>query len=365
MTIDSLVAKLLLTYNLGNSGGPVFDASTGEVVGHTVSTQSAVAEATIGDIEKWETEFLSSSKNFADALEIINPHLTQKKHSDPSYRVHPKFCRTLSGKPNGGALFLNTTFVCPDDIAPNRTLQPPNTYCAVFNRHKWNSPDVVHRNLTGRIDRVYLFTRPLASTVREIAGSVLVIRLAGPSDAFKEPRPDSKFIIRGGESQFEFSFEGLAHESTTSSSLVVHSFTVDLSTEAKNGRIPLVGHNASSTLANWTHVRLEQPADNQPNSTGLELTFHRAAFTFPVDKRWPSNRPDITDDVADRNLEWPAEEFRFATTVGANPGHIQRDEVQASTPTVSGGRAFVWTAPIDRIWTNPDQPVAIPETTYS
>lgn len=151
----------------GNSGGPVFDGLTGKVVGHTVSTQSAVSESSVTDIENWEKEFLINSHNYRDAFETINPYLARKHPQDPTYRVHPKFYRTLSGNPGGGALFLNTTFVYPGDISPNGVLQPPDTYQAFFNRHRWDSLDVVFRNSTGRIDRIYIFTRPLASIVAE------------------------------------------------------------------------------------------------------------------------------------------------------------------------------------------------------
>ncbi len=151
----------------GNSGGPVFDGLTGKVVGHTVSTQSAVSESSITDIENWEREFLINSPNYKKASELINPYLARKHPHDPTYRIHPKFHRTLSGEPGGGALFLNMTFVCPGDVGPNGVLQPPDTHQAVFNRHRWDSRDVVFRNLTGRIDRIYIFTRPLSVLVAE------------------------------------------------------------------------------------------------------------------------------------------------------------------------------------------------------
>jgi len=109
-----------------------------------------------------------------NAAKIINPHLAREHPQDPAYRVHPKFCRTLSGNPDGGELFLNTTFVCPGDIGPNGISQGLDTYQAVFNRHRWDSLDVVFRNLTGRIDRIYIFTRPLALIVTECKTHFLI-----------------------------------------------------------------------------------------------------------------------------------------------------------------------------------------------
>ena len=108
-----------------------------------------------------------NSPNYKKAAETINAYLARKYPQYPTYRVHPKFYRTLSGEPGGGALFLNTTFVCPGDVGPNGVLQPPDTHQAVFNRHRWDSRDVVYRNLTGRIDRIYIFTRPLSVLVAE------------------------------------------------------------------------------------------------------------------------------------------------------------------------------------------------------
>lgn len=151
----------------GNSGGPVFDCVTGKVIGHTVSTQCAVSEACPADIEAWSEDFLKNSQNYRKATDIINPHLAQEYPDDQGFRVSPKFHRTLSGEPNGGALFTNVTFVCPGDIAANGKMQPLDTHQAVFNRHRWNSTDVVFRNLTGRIDRIYLFTRPLSLIANE------------------------------------------------------------------------------------------------------------------------------------------------------------------------------------------------------
>lgn len=140
---------------------------TGKVVGHTVSTQSAVSEACTADIEAWSEELLKSSQNYKNATDIINPYLAQQHPEDSGLRVYPKFHRTLSGEPSGGSLFTNITFICPEDITPTGNLQPHGTHQAVFNRHRWDSTDVVFRNLTGRIDRIYLFTRPLSLIASE------------------------------------------------------------------------------------------------------------------------------------------------------------------------------------------------------
>lgn len=120
--------------------------------------------------------------------------------------------------------------------------------------------------------------------------------------------------------------------------------------------IPQACLSAPLGLAAWTSIRLSQPISNPPARIGLELTIRKPPFAFPVDKSWPPNRPDITDDPKDEGMEWPAEEFRFATTVGYSAEATQRDEVQPIEPVVMrDGGVFEWVANIDRVWRDPGQ----------
>lgn len=64
----------------------------------------------------------------------------------------------------------------------------------------------------------------------------------------------------------------------------------------------------------------------------------------------------MTGDPADRGLEWPAEDFRFATSVGCGGEPTQRDELQPAAPVMeNGGGVWAWVAGIDRVWRDPGQ----------
>ena len=335
----------------------MIDATTGKVVGHTTSTQSAVSEASMEDIQSWEDEYLSHSKNFKVAAETINAQLAQMKPGDPTFRVHPKFLRTLSGGPSGGALFLNTTFICPGDIGPNRILQPPDIYNAVFNRHKWDSTDVIFRNLTGRIDRNFIFTSPFASLINNFPGSKILLKLVGKKGVFREPSFCSVVHILAGDAVWEIPLKSCAIERChTSAALAIRTYSIDIPFEATEGHT-LSFYDTSVRLTDWIDFSIEQPVENPPDLVGIELIIRRDPFPFPVNQSWPPNRPDITANPKDHGLKWPAEEFRFATAVGINTGATQRDVPQPAAPTMNKvGERFLWKAPIDRVWTNPSQP---------
>ena len=50
----------------------------------------------------------------------------------------------------------------------------------------------------------------------------------------------------------------------------------------------------------------------------------------------------MTDDLRDRGLEWPAEEFRFATSVGASEELTQGGERWRVAPVVGRGGGNGW-----------------------
>lgn len=341
----------------GNSGGPVFDGTTGNIVGHTVSTQSAVSEATRSDIRSWEETFLIDSSNYNLTERTINPYLAQKRPNDPDYRIHPKFYRTLSGNPHGGALFQNTTFICPDDLGPNHVRLQDDSYQAVFNRHRWDSRDVVFRNLTGRIDRVVIFTRPLASIIQDFPGSTLVINIIGQVGHFQEPKPDSNAFITVGTAEWKIPLGILKMEANLTVGSVTYRSTINLSAIANEGMIPLDCLKTPTGLAKWSKFRLEQATHNPPISIELDVIIRKARFSFPVDQSWPPDRPDVTKNPEDQNMEWPAEDFHISTTVGTNVGATQKDNIQPPAPSMTtNGGAFGWEALIDRVWANPNQP---------
>ena len=316
-----------------------------------------MSESTVEDIENWEKEFLHNSKNYEYTLQTINPYLASEKPNDRSYRIHPKFYRTLSGNPNGGSLFLNATFICPGDIGPHKIQQPLNTYNAVFNRHKWDSLDVIFRNLTGRIDRIYIFTRPLRSLVHEFATLSLSVQFSGGQGKLQRPDPGSNLVIEAGKVELKLSLLDVIGESAPSSAVGTYSLLLDLSAAALRDEIDLGRLDNFPGLAHWTHIRLEQPVQNPPGLVRLEFIIRRAPFPFPVDQNWPPDRPDVTENPKDQDLEWPAEEFRFCTAVGSSARTTQEHNTQPHPPKeVSDDKVFVWIAPIDRVWGDPSHP---------
>ena len=343
LCFDSECALIL---RQGNSGGPVFDGLSGKVVGHTASTQNAVSEATLDAIKNWEEEFLPLSENYQIVGKVVNPRLAAQKPQDSSYRVHPKFHRTLSGSPSGGDMFSNTTFICPNDIGPNGVLQLSEVYQAVFNRHKWDSPDVIHRNLSARIDRIDLFTKPLRSIIQEHPNSTLGITVAGTQSTFKEIDYDSSVIITTETGEWKIPLASPGQELAISPGTVAREFIVDLSGFFDSGTFHA---SCTSSLADWAALRLQQPIHNPPEFIKLNLVIRRAEFSFPIKPCWPPNRPDITE--TGKKLEWPTETFHFSTTVGYSRATTQNGDPQPCLMRDMIGGGSVWEAPIDRIWT--------------
>jgi len=72
----------------------------------------------------------------------------------------------------------------------------------------------------------------------------------------------------------------------------------------------------------------------------------------------------VTDDPGDAGLEWPAEEFRFATCVGWG-GEVGRGDQDQDQGLCGGsvlgcggegeGEVWSWVADIDGVWRDPGQ----------
>ena len=351
-----VVPHRVLISRLGNSGGPVFDTATGDVVGHTSSTQDAVAESEASDIESWAEEYARESKNYAIAGDI-NRLLEKQEPDNRFYRIHPKFLRTLSGKPRSSPLIRCATNVCPGDIGPNNVMQAPGKYQAVFSRHHFDSKDVFLRNVTARVDRSAIFMTPLNVLINDFENVRLTLMLAGKAGTFQEPGAKSTLSITSNATNWNINGPHFHKNNGPSipSSIDVWSASLDIA--AIPDDIPTAFLDAPRGLIAWTGVRLEQPIQNPPLMVVLNLAIRRKRFPFPVNKSWPYGRPDVTDDPVDRALEWPEETFEFATTAGETTGVLQRGgcDVSASGCTYEHGR-WVWKAPLDRVWTNPRQP---------
>ena len=340
----------------GNSGGPVFDASTGYVVGHTSSTQNAVAESEAKNLESWAEEYASESNNYVLAKDI-NRLLEKQEPDSRFYRIHPKFLRTLSGKPHDSPLISCVTNVCPGDIGPNRVVQASGMYQAVFSRHPFNTKDVFLRNVTARVDRSAIFMTPLNILLNDYDNVTLTVGFAGKVSAFQKPEANSTLSITSNAT--DWNIKNLHFDKDTrsgiSSSTDMWSATLDLA--AIRDEIPAAFFNASRGLITWTDVHLEQPIPNPPLMVGLNLIVRRKRFPFSINKSWPPDRPDVTDDPADGGLEWPEEKFEFVTTAGKTTGVLQKggwEESECEDGDEPG--RWIWKVPLDRVWTNPTQP---------
>ena len=345
----------LITSQSGTSGGPVFDAATGYVVGHTSSTQNAVAESEAEAIESWAEEYARESNNYVLTGEI-NRILEKQDPDSRFYRIHPKFLRTLSGKPHDSRLISCATNICPGDIAPNRTMQVTGKYHAVFSRHRFDTKDVYLRNVTARVDRSAIFMTPLNVLIKDFDNVTLTVRLAGRPAAFQKPDINSTLSITSKAANWNIKSTAFHKDTRQSfpSNTDVWSATIDL--VAIRDIIPTAFLNATQGLVTWTDLRLEQTIQNPPLMVGLNLSVRRKGFPFPVDKSWPPDRPDVTNDPADEGLEWPEETFEFATTAGETTGVLQHGGCGISSG--EGGdvtRRWLWKVPLDRVWTDPRQ----------
>ena len=342
-----------LTYAIGNSGGPVFDANTGFVVGHTSSTQDAVSESDVVAIECWADQFAIHSKNYTNAAEI-NALLENQEPDNKLYRVHPKFLRTLTGKFRGSPLIKCTTNICPGDLGPGKELQASGRYTAVFSRHQFESKNVYMRNATGRVDRSAIFMTSLNVLLRDYDACVLIIRFVGKTTTFRKPDTGSSVIITIGAADWVTRNSDF-HKEGSPAGHDAWSTTIDLA--AHHHDIPTGCLNARRGLTAWTAIRLDQPTRNPPSMVGISLSIQRPGFPFPVNRTWPPGRTDVTHHPKENELKWPEETFEFATTAGDTLGASQTDGIPETFGEENHGqRLWTWKAPINRVWTNPRQP---------
>ena len=341
----------------GNSGGPVFDANTGYVVGHISSTQNATSESDVNAIDAWAGEYTMKSYNHALAADI-NHLLEKQEPSNGLYRVHSKFLRTLSGKPRDSPLIQCATNVCPGDLGPNRVMQAPGKHQAALSRHHFNTKDVYLRNITARVDRSAIFMTPLHILIRDLHSCILTVTFAGRTEALGKPDANSTLVIANSTAEWEMRNLDFSHDASLSnlSGLEIWSVTLDLA--SRGPEIPPAFLSASRGLTEWTNVRLEQPHPNPPLNIGLNLSIRRPSFAFAVKKTWPPDRPDVTDNPADVGLEWPEETFDFATTAGETSSACQTGGCPkpATEERRNGAGGWIWEAPLDRVWTDPRQP---------
>lgn len=342
----------------GNSGGPVFDANTGYVVGHTSSTQNATSESDLNAIESWAGEYAKNSRNYALIADIN--HLLQKQEPNNGlYRVHSKFLRTLSGKPRDSPLIQCATNVCPGDLGPNRVMQAPGKHQAVLSRHHFNTKDVYLRNITARVDRSAIFMTPLHILIRDSDQCILTFTFAGKTNAFKKPDANSTLVITNSTAEWEIRNLDCCHNTSLSNLSALETWSVTLDLTHRGSEIPPTFLNCPRGLIDWRTIRLDQPHRNPPLILSLNLSIRRPTYALALNKPWPPDRPDVTadDNPAENALQWPEETFQFATSAGESSTACQTGGLPKPVTERGNGSGdyWIWEAQLDRVWTDPKQ----------
>ena len=231
--------------------------------------------------------------------------------------------RTLSGKPRDSALVKCATSLCPGDLAPNRVIQSPGRYQAVFSRHHFDSSDVYLKNATARVDRCAVFMTSLDGVLSDYDACILTVHFAGATGIFQKPDASSTLIIASSATDWNIERLDFHKDSGLNIPTGTDAWSVNLDLAARRDEIPIALLNTSRGLIDWTMVRLEQSLRNPPLMAGIKLSIRRPSFSFPVSKVWPPDRPDVTNNTVDIGLHWPEETFVFATTAGRSSGMSQ------------------------------------------
>ena len=250
--------------------------------------------------------------------------------------------------------------VCPGDIGPNRVMQIPGRYQAVFSRHSSDSKDVYMKNVTARVDRGALFMTSLTALISDYDTCALTVRFAGEAGVFRKPDFSSTLVFTAGAEDWKLEHLDFFRDTSLRipAGLEIWSVTIDF--KAHQHKIPYTFLNASRGLADWTKVRLEQPLPNSPLMAGLCFSLRRPSFPLPPGKTWPIRSPYLSNsEPVGFGLRWPEESFEFTTTAGQTSGIRQRRDLlkKAIEPSENKeARVSVWETAIDRVWTNPRQP---------
>ena len=210
------------------------------------------------------------------------------------------------------------------------------------------------RNITARIDRSAIFTTPLDTLLRDYGACILTLKITGKSDAFRQPNANSTLILTIHSTDWKLQDLHWYESASSNVRSGLESWSATANLTAQHGNIPKSCLCAPRGLIEWTKVRLVQPLHNPPITIGIHLSIHRPSFPFPVNKDWPPDRPAVTTDPV---LQWPEENFEFATTAGdpssiPQTGHL----LDPATEDNNGVGVWTWSAPLTNVWTNPRQP---------
>lgn len=298
---------------------------------------------------------MSQSSNYRDCA-FINTELQTREPTDEYYRIYPKWLRVF--KPDSPTVSI-ITHVCPGDWGPNKPLGAPathpteKTHSVVLNRHRFNTRDVYFRNVSGRVDRNSIFMTPINKLIADFADCKLKIKISG-TPGFRRPSPISAIRLTINGAKWSFPLGTAAKDPATTNACNVFSKTISLKEIVQKQPLPATTATSPPGLLAWTQIQFEQPFNNPLQAIGLCFTVRRAGFRFPANASWPPKLPAVTGD---KSLQWPEEEFHFATTVGDSDSKSRTDlGLGSSTFSQNFNNWWTWTADLDRVWTNPKQP---------
>ncbi|KAI9675314.1 MAG: hypothetical protein M1817_001217 [Caeruleum heppii] len=338
----------------GNSGCPVFSGETGRVVGHTTSTMTRPYEMDRTDENAWEAEFMADTPNYKALKNRINPKLRSMKPTDPDYLLAAKYTRCILG-----SITDHYTICMAGEKGLNRQIVPmaPPQYAA-FNRAHWTSQEVIHMNLSGRVDRSALFLKPVhdvltndAVLANPLKKSTLRIRFIFDSvfaGAFASPSADGRVVLTTTAANIEWPIPTTSRAVDAHYSRDGNSFEWTLSLNLEDAPAPF--KTAPGGLSAWTSIRLEQKYLKQPTRVGLLATYHRRSFAFPPNALWPPNGVGVS--ATDAGLQWPEETFQYATT--GQPFDFPVESTDAGALPRNG--VYHRTARLGNVWTHPRQP---------
>ncbi len=335
----------------GNSGGPVFDKTTGKIVGHTKSTAEEVQSGSIKARENWSNEYTKGTHNYT-IIPRINTEMTGAGFG-PEELLSPKNLRCFAHPDMA-------TAVCEGDIGPNGVKFSGPGCEVVLNRHKWDAEEVVHMNLSSRVDRSALFLSPLDGS--GAAGAVpteLKIIMSG-SVAFQTPDLGTRLSIEASSPAAPVTWDvDLGVFTPVSGRPNTFAYTVKVQDPIINSKIPPAFLKNPGGVRSWSSMKLTQNKSNEPDIIGFVLVWERPELAFPSDPTWPPKNPPVTGD---KNLKWPRETFHYATTLGRSSGPsngMSQKGVMPSPLKKAGppGPQFIVEGQFDNIWTNPRQPL--------
>lgn len=321
----------------------MISTSSGEIVGHTVSTQCG-ATLEQYDLEKaWGDARLAKSDNWR-MCEAINLELAKIEPSDDSFRVYPMSLRSFMGTWGQSGWIPSINCCCDKDMKPDGTIKTSGNDFATFIRHKWDTPDVYSFYQSGRVDRNALFMRRFkdlgAANVTQARITFIIQFIRGRTNLPSVTAETSLEVLDANDQTiWKPNLASIKQNSNPQDILYGYTIEVDITTQPKEV--------LDLNLANFCSLRFSQAAkwNELPFGIGMSVTFVRGQIPFGVE-RDPNNAlmlafpPNTRATAEDDGVKaWEEEKFRYAAGAGL------RYERSTGTSRVYLAKMPFWTNP--------------------